>query len=306
MADIIFPEGVRIGYELEFCSNAPIPLSVSRPLLEWFELGVDRSLAPRNPSAKMYEIRSREPLNVVSVDVIQLMLEQLGLVNELPPVPGWRRWTDTMTTPTSWTRWSEAMERHASSAGYSTATANSTATTTYVRPRTNWSDPVDVDIDVDADPRSYQHGDRVAVSSETQPNQTEFQFAPTGKNIFTTRNCGMHVHISWTNKRLAHVLYGHLADVLTRKVKPFDERKSYCCPDFDSPRSSRYNALRWVHVESGHFEVRLFNGTMKLRGIVNNLKMIRNEALLVARASQAAIRTQSANPHGGLGSPVMG
>ena len=89
--------------------------------------------------------------------------------------------------------------------------------------------------------------------------------------------------------------YGHLSRVLTEKVKPFDERKAFCCPDFNSHRGSRYNALRWVEVSDGHFEVRIFNGTLKLRGIINNLLMIRNEALLVARASQAAIRTQSAN-----------
>jgi hypothetical protein len=294
--NIEFPEGMRVGYELEFCSNAPIPLNISRPLLTWFELGVDRSLSPRNPNASMYEIRSRDPLNVVSVDVIQLMLEQLALVNNVPPVPGWRRWTndddseDPVEGPVGTT-----------SDGYQVFTydlGGTSATSVYEYDTSNTYTTATMIHD------NRQFSQRLAARVRQHQNERP-RFVPSGKNIFTTRNCGMHVHISWENKRMAHILYGHLARVLTEKVKPFDERKNYCCPDFNSRRGARYNALRWVHTESGHFEVRLFNGTMKLRGIVNNLLMIRNEALLVARASQAAIRTQSANSSCDSRSPAI-
>lgn len=293
--NIEFPEGMKVGYELEFCSNAPIPTSISRPLLDWFDLGVDRSLAPRNPYASMYEIRSKHPLNVVSLDVIKLMLDQLELVNELPPVPGWRRWTTGTTRGRP--RWVVDTARDAGDF-YSTFSTNTTVS--YNTTNTTYSNTTYSNTNYDCPDRLEHLGGRVDLDRDSVP------FTPVGKNIFTTKNCGMHVHISWENKRMAHILYGHLANVLTQKVKPFEERKEYCCPDFNSSRGARYNALRWVHTESGHFEVRLFNGTMKLRGIVNNLRMIRNEALLVARASQAAIRTQSANSHGGLGSPAIG
>lgn len=206
---------MKIGYELEFCSRKPITYQIRANLWDWFEIGFDRSLAPRDAAAHMYEIRSRVPMNSVSVDVIALMLEELDLVDHYQEVEDTR-----------------------------------------IRRHSYW-------------PPDY---------GQTTKN---------GKSIFTTRNCGVHIHISWDVKR-AHVLFGHLTQVLTEKVKPFSERRDYCSPEFSSTRGGRYNALRWVDIDEGHFEVRLFNGTMKLRGIVNYLKMIRNEALLFARASQAA------------------
>jgi hypothetical protein len=292
--NIEFPEGMKVGYELEFCSNATIPLSISRPLNDWFELGVDRSLAPRNRCAHMYEIRSRKPMKVVSVDVIQLMLEQLALVNNLPhddyEMP---QATSTNTWNTSTNTWNYR--------GDTTNYSSSSGGSVWHRGDTPISG------NGNTYPRVYDtdylgYGSTLVEAAEALVEAAEeiqrIQSFAKAKNIFTTRNCGMHVHISWENKRMAHIFYGHLARVLTEKVKPFAERKAYCCPDFDSSRGTRYNALRWVQVEDGHFEVRLFNGTMKLRGILNSLRMIRNEALLVARASQAAVRTQSANFHG--------
>ena len=207
---------MKVGYELEFCSRKPITYQIRASLVDWFEIGTDRSLAPREPASYMYEIRSREPMNVVSVDVIALMLEELDLVDHYHQEE------------------IDRIRRH-----------------------------------------SYWPPDEVGLPTKN------------GKSIFTTRNCGVHVHVSWDVKR-AHIFFGHLVKVLTEKVTPFGERVDYCDPGFSSTRGGRYNALRWVEIEDGHFEVRLFNGTMKLRGIVNYLKMIRNEALLLARASQAA------------------
>lgn len=216
--DIVFPSGVRVGYELEFCSMRGIPQSVFQPLADWYDLGRDSSLGPKNVYAHMYEIRSKAPMNVVSVEVIALLLEQLKLMDHVPSISGieWHRITS---------------------------------------PRV-----------------------RNSLLDEPAPKRC----------VFTTRQCGLHVHVSWTNRRLATVLFGRLAESVVTKVKPFPERKNFCSPSFDSPRGMRYNAIRWVDDCAGHFEVRIFNGTMKLRGIMNSLLMIRNEALRVASASQAA------------------
>lgn len=289
--DITYPDGMMIGYELEFCSLVPIPRSISSPLDTWFRLGTDTSLQPNTQEAEMYEIRSREPLTVVSVDVIKLMLDQLNLVDSYiederdPAVTGPTRVASTYYT------------------NYVSGFTFDTSTTASMYQMPEWATAAASTTRASG---SYIVVDFPIGGPDTQPAQEN---EPARKNvkkaIFTTRRCGMHIHISWSNKRLAHILFGRLAEVLTQKVKPFDERRQFCCPDFQSFRGSRYSALRWVDMSSGHFEVRIFNGTMKLRGIVQNLKMIRNEALYVARASQAAVRTQSAKSFEDLGCPVI-
>jgi hypothetical protein len=213
--NIEFPRGVFVGYELEFCSMAGIAETVFNPLKSWYYLGRDSSLNPKTIHAHMYEIRSKTPMNSVSVDVIALMLEQLKLLDDHPDDREWHR----VTRATIWDCHSKY---------------------------------------------------------------------PTKRKVFTTRQCGLHVHISWSDRRLARVLFGKLAESVVTKVKPFKQREDYCSPSFNSMRGLRYNAIRWVDEEAGHFEVRVFNGTMKLRGIMNSLLMVRNEALLVASASQAA------------------
>ena len=197
-----FPEHVRVGYELEFCSMSYIPDRITEPLEEWFSFGMDRSLAPRYTLAHLHEVRSRFPMNKVSVDVIALLLEQLELHNQTAP---------------------------------------------------------------------FAHRRRSAAQ----------------RNCFTTRNCGLHVHVSSIDRLFAVKLFGRIVENVLPKVNPFPERVEFCSPVFNSPRGERYNALRWVEIADGHFEVRAFNSTLKLRGIVRSLQLIRNEAWHLASGSQA-------------------
>ena len=301
---------MKVGYELEFCSNSRLTHSIASPLYDWFDIGTDSSLAPKNDLAHMYEIRSRKPMNVVSVDIIQLMLEQLDLAycEEQGSQQGINR--QEQGSQQGINRHSRIQPRTASSSSQWVYASSSTVYASSSTDTNTSSYHVSTAWESLAAWRQEEEGRIAARRASGQPRRsttnTSVRALPTRKNVFTTRNCGMHVHISWENKRMAHVFYGHLARVLTERFKPFDERKGYCCPDFNSGRGARYNALRWVRPEDGHFEARIFNGTMKLRGIVNNLKTIRNEALLVAGASQAAVKTQSANFRGDLVYPAIG
>ena len=105
-------------------------------------------------------------------------------------------------------------------------------------------------------------------------------------NCFTTRNCGIHVHVSHPRTDIMADLFTALKGSLRNRVYPFKERKCYCA--WYQPATSHYAAINWRDRSQSHLEVRIFNGSIKLRGILWPLNQIRKEALRVVGASQAA------------------
>lgn len=105
-------------------------------------------------------------------------------------------------------------------------------------------------------------------------------------NCFTTRSCGIHVHVSHPRTDIMADLFEALKNALKSKVNPFKERIDYC--SWWQPTTSHYAAINWCDNSQSHLEIRIFNGSIKLRGILWPLNQIRKEALRVVGASQAA------------------
>lgn len=105
-------------------------------------------------------------------------------------------------------------------------------------------------------------------------------------NCFTTRRCGIHVHVSHPRTDIMMDLFSALKNELRAKVTPFDNRVCFC--SWLHPDTSHYAAINWCNKSQSHLEVRIFNGSIKLRGILWPLNQIRKEALRVVGASQAA------------------
>lgn len=91
-------------------------------------------------------------------------------------------------------------------------------------------------------------------------------------HAFTTRTCGLHVHISTPSEEKSIAAARLIDERIVQRYSPFKERESYCDPKYRSRRGRRYNAIR--QVDRTHFEVRIFNGTLKLRGITHWLSAI--------------------------------
>ena len=91
---------------------------------------------------------------------------------------------------------------------------------------------------------------------------------------FTTRRCGLHIHVSHPDSGVIEHLRVRLVDVLWC-IKPFPERACYCL--WTTNEVQRYRAINVI--SPNRFEVRLFNGTLKLRGILHALGLIHKEAL---------------------------
>lgn len=273
-------------------------------LTQWFDFGRDSSLAPRRP-ANMYEIRSAVPMNEVSVDIISLMLGHLKAkvesadLSSLPSLPArpstpWIRRPYTSRIDNNATNSLRVYSRPIAPS-YSVSQATSSYITTQATSGpdssvTTYRNVLEDEGRVLTLTERYNsvlrgQGDPAEVPGEPVINRFLSHVEKSRKRdlIFTTRNCGLHVHISWDKVRCAHILFGRLTDSLVSKIKPFPERVDYCDPEFSSIRGDRYNALRWVNASEGHFEVRLFNGTMKLRGILNSLLMIHREVEKVAK-----------------------
>ena len=102
------------------------------------------------------------------------------------------------------------------------------------------------------------------------------------KNVFITRTCGFHLHWSWDPMN-ALTLAGRLAPKLSQ-FKPWEERSEYCSWS-SNRREAKYRPLRVV--EDGHYEIRIFNGSLNLRALLRYFLFLHNEAELVARGSQA-------------------
>lgn len=106
---------------------------------------------------------------------------------------------------------------------------------------------------------------------------------------FLTRTCGFHIHWSWdpahdVDKMKTTQMYQACVR-LTKKFKPHAERQNYC--SWNSSRGTRYSPVRCVSFDENHYEIRILNGTLKMRGLAHYLKTVLNEAELIARGSQA-------------------